>query len=375
MDDYTPILSPEERAERRKKRAAARRKKQQARRRRILLQVMPASILGLVLIAAVTVRSHGQTEEPVNDMPAMAAAVSDPVEPEIPAVYTASPTASTVQLGDEISSSYAILIDLQNDTILAEKAADTVINPASMTKVLTLLVAAENLKSLDDTFTMTLEVSDYCYVNGCSVVGLMPDETVTIRDLLYGTILPSGADAAMGLAISVAGSHEAFVDLMNEKLEELGLSDTAHFTNCVGLYDEDHSCTIYDMAMILKAAMDNELCREVLSAHTYEIPPTEQHPEGQTLSNWFLRRIEDHDQGQAVRAVGAKTGYVVQSGSCAVSWGEDADGNRYICATGDAGSSWQAIYDHAALYKLCSGDQISVSDSGGTEASQQPPTD
>lgn len=367
MDDYTPILSPEERAERRKKRAAARRKKQQARRRRILLQILPASLLGLTLIAFVTVRSHGQTEESAEDLPVMTAAVSAPTEPEIPSVYSVSPTVSTVQLEAEISSSYAILIDLQNDTILAEKAADTVINPASMTKVLTLLVAAENLKSLEDTFTMTLEVSDYCYVNGCSVVGLMPDETVTVRDLLYGTILPSGADAAMGLAISVAGSHEAFVELMNEKLEELGLSDTAHFTNCVGLYDEDHHCTVYDMAMILKAAMDNPLCREVLSAHTYEMPPTEQHPEGQTLSNWFLRRIEDHDQEQAVRAVGAKTGYVVQSGSCAVSWGEDAAGNRYICATGDAGSSWQAIYDHAALYKLCSGEPA---DTGGDDAAQ-----
>ena len=366
MNDYTPILSPEERAERRRKRAAARRKKLRARRRRLLLQVLPASVLGLALILVLTGRSHGQDEQPQDDPAATAASLPETPEPEPPAVYTASRTASTVQLGGEISSSYAVLIDLQNDTILAEKAADTVINPASMTKVLTLLVAVENLESLDDTFTMTLEVSDYCYVNGCSVVGLMPDETVPVRELLYGTILPSGADAALGLAITVAGSQEAFVELMNDKLEELGLSDTAHFTNCVGLYDENHHCTVYDMAVILKAAMDNPLCREVLSAHTYEMTPTEQHPEGQTLSNWFLRRIEDHDQGQAVRAVGAKTGYVVQSGSCAVSWGEDADGNRYLCATGDAASSWDAIYDHAALYKLCS-DEPAASDSD-TEA-------
>src|SRR5699024_8410476 len=142
-------------------------------------------------------------------------------------------------------------------------------------------------------------------------------ETVTVRDLLYGTILPSGADAAAGLAFYVSGSLEGFVDLMNQKLEELGLSDTAHFTNCVGLYDENHYCTLYDMAEILGAAIDNELCREVLSAHTYTTSATEQHPEGLLISNWFLRRIEDKDTHGTVLC--AKTGYVVQSGNCAAS--------------------------------------------------------
>ena len=76
----------------------------------------------------------------------------------------------------------------------------------------------------------------------------MVDETVPVRELFYGTILSSGADAALGLATYVAGSQEAFVALMNEKLEELGIADTAHFTNCVGLYDEAHKCTVSDMA-------------------------------------------------------------------------------------------------------------------------------
>ena len=234
--------------------------------------------------------------------------------------------------------------------ILAEKDADAIISPASMTKVLTLLVAAEHVTDLDDTFTMTIDITDYCYVNGCSVVGLEVGETVSIRELLYGTILPSGADAALGLAVYVAGSHEAFVELMNEKLEELGLSDTAHFTNCVGLYDENHQCTVYDIAMIMKAAMDNDLCREVLNARKYETAPTPEHPDGQVLSNWFLRRIEDRFTGD-FQIVGAKTGYVVQSGSCAASCGQDADGKLFICVTGDASSSWRAIYDHTALYQ------------------------
>ena len=354
MDDYTPILTPEERAARRAQRTAARRKKQRLRRRRMLLHTLPAAALGLTLVIILSVWGRGQAEEAqAADVPleATVLAKASLLRPE--AVSYPTETPDTVQLGEEIASGYAVVVDAQSNEILAEKEAQAVINPASMTKVLTLLVAAEHLDpaDLDDTFTMTIDITDYCYVNDCSVVGLDVDETVPVRELLYGTILPSGADAALGLATYVAGSHEAFVVLMNEKLEELGIDGTAHFTNCVGLYDEDHHCTVTDMAVILRAAMENDLCREVLSAHTYETAPTPQHPEGQVLSNWFLRKIEDHDTEQTVRAVGAKTGYVAQSGSCAASWGEDSSGNAYICVTADAGSSWQAIYDHAALYK------------------------
>ncbi|MDE5907308.1 MAG: serine hydrolase [Lachnospiraceae bacterium] len=272
-----------------------------------------------------------------------------------PKVYTASATADTLQLGDtlksgeEFFSSYAILVDMDEDSILAEKYARTRMNPASMTKVLTALVAAEHVEDLDDTFTMTLEITDYGYVNDCSSAGFMKDEVITVRDLFYGTILPSGADAAVGLATYVAGSHEAFVELMNKKLEELGLSETAHFTNCVGIYDEDHYCSVYDMAMIMEAAMDNELCREVMSAHTYNTSETPQHPDGILLSNWFLRRIEDKDCGGEV--ICGKTGYVVQSGSCAVSYAEDQTGKHYICVSANAGNKWRCTLDHARLYK------------------------
>lgn len=350
---YTPIISDEERARRRAQREAARRKKQQARRRRFLMQTIPFAILAIVLVVLLAVWNKREPKEEVQqEEPVVPAVMSEiqPEEPEEPAVYSVSSTADTVQLSDAISSSYAILVDLQSDAILAQKEAQTIINPASMTKLLTLLVAAEQVTDLDDTFTMTIDITDYCYVNDCSVVGLDVGEVVSIRELLYGTILPSGADASLALATYVAGSHEAFVDMMNAKLEELGLSDTAHFTNCVGLYDADHHCTVYDMAMIMKAAMDNELCREILDTRSYETVPTPEHPDGQILSNWFLRRIEDKDTGD-IDVIGAKTGYVVQSGSCAASCGQDSDGNLYICVTGDAGSSWQAIYDHVALYK------------------------
>lgn len=263
-------------------------------------------------------------------------------------LHSAQTTESTAVPPEEVNSTNVIFIDLESGDILAERGSNEIISPASMTKVLTLLVAAEHITDLDDTFTMTIEITDYSYSNDCSSVGFSVGEVITVRDMLYGTILPSGGDAAVALAIYVAGSHEAFVELMNDKLEQLGLSDTAHFTNCVGLYDADHYCTVYDMAMIMEAALDNELCREVLSAHTYTTSATTEHPKGITISNWFLRRIEDKDTGGEV--ICAKTGYVDQSGSCAVSYGVDASGREYVCATTGAHSSWRCIYDHVALY-------------------------
>lgn len=272
-------------------------------------------------------------------------------------VYQASITSDTAQIGayllddQEFYSEYAILIGLSDNRVIAEKYGKRRINPASMTKILTVLVAAEHIEpeDLDDKFTMTLEITDYGYIHDCSSAGFEKDEVVTVRDLFYGTILPSGADAAVGLSVYVSGSQEDFVELMNEKLAELGLSETAHFTNCVGIYDENHYCTAYDMAMIMQAAIDNELCREILTAHTYTTSETEQHPEGLIISNWFLRRIEDKEGGEGV--VCAKTGYVAQSKSCAASYAEDKEGNGYICVTAGAESQWKCIYDHAGLYR------------------------
>ena len=350
-DDPTP---EEELARRRARRAEARQKRLEAQRRRNR-QLLAAGAAVLVLggsIFAYSAVSGGKGDDAIIPEKPVFSDASVPTSQDLEEFYEPySPTSNseTIQLTDQIDSLYAVILDLSNDTILAEKDAHAVISPASMTKVLTLLVAAEQVENLDDTFTMTIDITDYAYVNDCSVVGLMVGETVSIRELMYGTILPSGADAALGLAHYVSGSQEAFVELMNEKIEELGLSDTAHFTNCVGLYDEAHKCTVYDMALIMKAAMENELCREVLKARTYETAPTADHPEGQILSNWFLRRIEDKDNG-GLEIVGAKTGYVTQSGSCAVSAGEDSEGNPYIITTGDAAGSWKCIYDHVALY-------------------------
>lgn len=251
---------------------------------------------------------------------------------------------------ENVNSTQAILVNADTGEIVARKDDQRVISPASMTKILSLLVACENLteEDLDDPFTISIEITDFVFKNQCSAVNFDKEETVTVRDLLYGTILPSGADAAMGLAEYVAGSQEAFVDMMNAKVEELGISSTAHFTNCIGLYDEENHCTVRDMAVILRAAVDNEMCREFLSAHTYTTTSTPQHPDGIEISNWFLRRIEDKDTHGEV--LYAKTGYVDQSGSCAASFQRSNSGTNYVCVTVNAHSPWRCIYDHVEIY-------------------------
>ena len=268
-------------------------------------------------------------------------------------VFQYAETEDTLRPGEEITGSYVIFVDTQEETILVSRDAKSRLVPASMTKVLTLLVAVEHITDLDDEFEMTREITDYCFRNDCSVAGFEVGETVTIRDLLYGAILPSGGDGALGLAYYTAGSQEAFVEMMNEKLAQLGLSGSAHFTNCVGIYDDNHYCSAYDLAVIMEAAMQNEICREVLSSRTYTTSKTEQHPEGLELSNWFLRRIEDKDTGGMTMY--GKTGYVNQSGSCAVSAGIDKNGKEYICVTGNSQNRWYCITDHAQLYKQFSG--------------------
>lgn len=275
----------------------------------------------------------------------------DPEKEGESVAYRFEETEDTVFIGaEEVISTNAILVDEGVDQIIASKGAKERIMPASMTKVLTVLVAVEHIpeEKLDDTFEMTLEITDYAYVNDCSSVGFLDGEKVPVRDLFYGTAMHSGGDAALGLAFYVAGSQEAFVELMDEKLDELGIAGSTHFTNCVGIYGEAHYSTVYDMAVIMKAALQNDLCREVMSKHIYTTKPTKEHPEGIEISNWFLRKIEDKDTGGEVLC--AKTGYIVQSKNCAVSYEIAADKTPYICVTAGSTSNWRCIYDHVEIY-------------------------
>lgn len=344
---------------------AARLRKKQQFIDRLFKYVLPAAIAVSIITGAVflILMSHEEKEEKAAVMPNISIekiATEFPEEEEKKpehnlTVYSAEDNAATTGLPSDVVSSYGILIDLADDTILAQRNARERISPASMTKILTALVACEHLteEDLDQKMTITLEFTDYSYRNDLSAVGFAENEEVTIRDLLYGTILPSGGDAAIALATYIAGSEEAFVEMMNDRLGELQLSDSTHFTNVAGMYDEQHYSTVYDMAMIMHAGIDNKMCREVLNAHTYTTSSTEQHPDGITVSNWFLRRIEDKDCGLTVEC--AKTGFVVQSRNCAASFADDEDGHGYICVTADSTSGWRCIYDHVSIYSAFSG--------------------
>ena len=249
---------------------------------------------------------------------------------------------------EEVQSQYASLINATTGKVLVTRNGNDRMNPASMTKVMTALVACEHITDLNEKFTVTLEDTDFAYVHDLSCAGFEAGETVPIKDILYGAIMPSGGECCHALERFVAGSEEEFIGMMNDKAAELGLSGT-HFTNSAGLFGDDHYTTLYDISMIMKAAVENDICREVLHEHLHVTTPTEQHPEGLELSNWFMRRIED--KYSKTEVMGAKTGYVVQSGNCAVSYTIGDDGTVYICATGNAHSAWRAIFDHVALYE------------------------
>ena len=249
-------------------------------------------------------------------------------------------TENTKTLDLELYSENALLIDLESNTVLVQKNADARIYPASMTKVMTVLVAAEHIENWDETFTMTQSIIDPLFLADASMAGFVHGEEVSMTELLYGAVLPSGAEATEALAIVTAGSEEAFAALMNEKAQALGLKDT-HFVDASGLHDENHYTTLSDMAIIMQAALDNPHCREVLTSVNHTSPATAQ--------NRFLYRIRPQQTGSAdIQA--AKTGYTAQAMNCCVSYGIMENGRAAICVTAHAWTGDYCIADHLALY-------------------------
>ena len=257
-------------------------------------------------------------------------------------------TENTKTLDLELYSENALLIDLESNTVLVQKNANARIYPASMTKVMTVLVAAEHIENWDETFTMTQSIIDPLFLADASMAGFVHGEEVSMTELLYGAVLPSGAEATQALAIVTAGSEEAFAALMNEKAQELGLKDT-HFVDASGLHDENHYTTLSDMAIIMQAALDNPHCREVLTSVNHTSPATEQNPSGVAMTNRFLYRIRPQQTG-SVDIQAAKTGYTAQAMNCCVSYGIMENGRAAICVTAHAWTGDYCIADHLALY-------------------------
>ncbi|MBQ6847790.1 MAG: D-alanyl-D-alanine carboxypeptidase [Clostridia bacterium] len=257
---------------------------------------------------------------------------------------------NTVKIPDSNDAKTAIVVRRSDGKIVAERNAHEKIYPASTLKIMTLLVAVENIIDLNDTFTMTYEITDPLFVADASVAGFLNGEKVTMRDLLYGMILPSGADGAMGLAVKIAGSEEAFVELMNKKVKEMGLENT-HFTNVSGLHSEGNYSTAYDMAIITDYAYQNKLCREVLSTYQYTTQKTPQNPNGILLSSTLFSYMYGNE-AETAEILGGKTGYVNEAGYCVCTFGKaNESGEEYIAVTMGNSSKWPAFYGQIDLYK------------------------
>ncbi|WP_054706135.1 D-alanyl-D-alanine carboxypeptidase family protein [Bacillus sp. JCM 19041] len=233
-----------------------------------------------------------------------------------------------------IASNHAILTRLgAEDEVLMEKASDESFYPASLTKMMTVLVAIEETNNMSEPVLLSGQLFMNLEGTNSSMAGFVPDEEVALIDLLFGAMLPSGAEASLGLAVHIAGSETAFVEEMNAKARELNLQGT-HFTNATGLHDANQYTTSEDMALLLKYALNNEQFREVFTTKTHVTNPTAQHPDGITLQSSLLMRAVNTDMSGG-ELLGGKTGYTKEAGLCLATLAV-VNGEEYILITAEA---------------------------------------
>ena len=212
-------------------------------------------------------------------------------------------SASTIKLDSE----KYILYNMNDNRILMKQDENVKTDIASLTKIMTVIVSIENIKDFNKKITITSQM-----LNGITwdvvTAGFKVGDKVTYNDLLYGAILPSGADAVNALAISISGSKEKFVKLMNDKVKELGLKNT-HFENPIGLYNKNNYSSAYDMAQILIYSLKNSKFKEVFSSKTYTFSTGKK-----TKST--IERYNEKSNKDISYITGAKTGYIKKAGYC-----------------------------------------------------------
>lgn len=235
-------------------------------------------------------------------------------------------------------SAHAEVIRLGDGAVIGRKAENERTYPASLTKMMTVYTALEELADLQEEITLPEDIFEELYAQNASMAGFAPGETVTAMDLLYGVMLPSGAESGIALADAIAGSEEGFVELMNEKAAELGMENT-HFTNTSGLHDENHYTTVHDLGILLKKALENETFRQIFTTRTYTTTATSANPSGLTLEASVFKNM---NQDQSVRAAGVieggKTGYTQEAGLCLASMGLVGGEEFLVITTGAQGS-------------------------------------
>lgn len=225
------------------------------------------------------------------------------------------------------SASSAILMDAESGRILYEQNIHERRLIASTTKLMTALVAAEQVENLEQKVVVQ---PDWVGIEGSSIY-LKANETVTVRELLYGLLLHSGNDAAVAIAGCVAGGIEPFAELMNRRAVELGMTDS-RFTNPSGLNDENHYSTAYDMARLACACLKNEVVAEICATQSAVF--------GEHIFRNHNKLLRLYDG-----CVGMKTGYTELAGRTLVS-AATRNGQTLVCVTLNDADDWN---DHVRL--------------------------
>ena len=247
-----------------------------------------------------------------------------------------------------INSSYAVLMQAGSGKIVGDINGETPMYPASMTKIMTTIVAIENLSDLNQEITLTNDMVADLYAQDATQAGFQPGETVQAIDLLYGVMLPSGAECCIALADTIAGSEDGFVELMNQKAEKLGLENT-HFCNTTGLHAENHYSTAKDMATILRYALKNDTFREIIESPYHSTPGTNVHPDGITFYSTMFKNLSDTTVIDG-KIMGGKTGFTSEAGCCLASFAQIDDIEYILVTAGAYQAGTPHIDDEVKLY-------------------------
>lgn len=240
-------------------------------------------------------------------------------------------------------SPYAILIDLDSGFSLAERNAQDRIYPASLTKIMTAVLSIENTDNMEEIITLLTDFFQKLYAENASMAGFQPGERVRLRDLLYGILLPSGAECCMAFANRIAGSEETFVRMMNQKAEELGMENT-HFCNATGLHDPEHYSTVEDISILLQYALKDENFKAAFTSSRYSTISSDQHPEGFTFYSTMFKYM-DSTEVTGGKIIGGKTGYTEEAGLCLASLAE-VGGKEYVLVTAKANGTHETEQFH-----------------------------
>ena len=251
------------------------------------------------------------------------------------ALSTLLPVAATddaFDLGKNLYSTNYIFLDADTGQVLSAKKQDEQISIASLTKMMTVLLAIENSSSLNQTVTITDEMIDGLYEEQASVAGYVTGDTATVLDLCYAAAIPSAADAANALAIQIGGSFEKFYQMMNDKAAQLGMDHTV-FKSAHGLDREGQYSTVEDVSKLLRYALQNPTFKEIFSTKEHTTQATTYYPFGIPLASTIWAYADTYGYN-LTNLSGGKTGYTLQAGRCIAYWATVNDMNIITVTAG-----------------------------------------